>query len=246
MQAFDYDRLREIEISQAGLSKLRLFPKVYPYAFWVWQIPELNRQGGMVCFRGEGRPESPGMRDVKAAHWWMAKYYRLVGGIDGLVVDMCEYFGYWHERLTFLPASIDWPDTFRVIYVTMPKGYDRAVELWGEENVRKNHREAMAEMDEYLSSLPEAPRELKVKSLSDAINIGLPPDQIDELISQEEPPVRMTFGYKKPDASCRTRYVTVVGVSGQSIRAIDLEDGKQKNFRLDRIVQAQMGIDKEV
>ncbi len=242
MSGFDHARLREFKVSGSGLSKLRLFSKAYPYGFWVWQVPEVNRQGGMVCFRGDCRSGTDGMRDVKAIHWWMAKFVRLVGGIDGLIVQTWELFGDWHDRLTFLPASIEWPDTFRVLYEIHrnPVNPGRAKELWGEDRVRgPEDRDALAEMDEYLRSLPPAPREVRVQSLADALNAGLPSDQIEELIATSERPVKIWFTYRKPDGQCSVRNVTVQHVIGESIRALDHKDGKTKSFRLDRIMEAR-------
>ncbi len=241
MAEFDHGRLREIKVSGAGLSKLRLFSKAYPYAFWVWQVPEVNRQGAMVCFRGDCRSGSEGFRDVKTIHWWMAKFVRLVGGIDGLVVQTWELFGDWHDRLTFLPASIDWPDTFRVLYeISRGSVYPRrAKELWGEDRVRGPGSHPVAEIDEYLRSLPPAPREVSVRSLADGLNVGLPADQIEELIATSEQPNEIWFTYRKADGQCSVRHVTVQHVAGESIRALDHKDGKTKNFRLDRITEAR-------
>lgn len=241
MAEFDHDRLREIKVSGAGLSKLRLFSKAYPYSFRVWQVPEVNRQGAMVCFRGDCRSGSEGFRDVKAIHWWMAKFVRAVGGIDGLVVQTWELFGDWHDRLTFLPASIDWPDTFRVLYEIHrdPVRAEQAQELWGEDRVRGPGTKPVAEMDEYLRSLPPAPRQVRVRSLADGLNAGLPADQIEELIATSEQPIEIWFAYRKPDGQCSLRHAIVQHVAGESIRAMDHKDGKTKNFRLDRITDAR-------
>ncbi len=241
MAEFDLSRLREIKVSQAGLSALRLFPKVYPYAFWVWQVPESNRQGGMVCFRGDHRLGDAGLRDVKAIHWHVAKFVRTVGGIDGLVVQTGELYGEWHERLTFVPASIAWPETFRVLYeVHKRNNPERALAIWGEDRVRITRtQETLEEMDQYLRSLPASPREVRDVSLANGLNVGLPVDQIEELFAMAEQPVEIYFTYRKPDGSCSVRHVTIERIAGESMRALDHKDGKAKNFRLDRISDAR-------
>ncbi len=239
MTKFDNSRLREINVSQAGLSKLRLYPKVYPYAFWVWQIPEVQRQGGMVAFRGDCRREAEGMRDVKAIHWHMSKFIRTVGGIDGLVVQTDELEGDWHQRLTYLPASIQWPETFRVLYQVDPDRYEWAVQVWGEDRVRGHGNCAKSEMDQYLCSLPPSERGITVQTLADGLNVGLPAEQIDELIATSEQPNELYFTYQKSDGTFSARHVTVERLTGKSIRGMDHKDGKTKNFRIDRITEAR-------
>ncbi len=239
MAEFDCTRFREISISQAGLSKLRLSPKAYPYAFWVWQIPDVQRQGGMVAFRGDCRNGPEGMRDVKAIHWYMAKFIRTVGGIDGLVVRTDELWGDWHERLTYLPASIQWPETFRVLYQVAPNRYEWAVQVWGEDRVRIEVNDIVYEMDQYLSSLPPSERGITVQTLADGLNVGLPTEQIDELITTSEQPIELYFTYQKSYRMFSERHITVERLTGKSIRGLDHKDGKTKNFRIDSITEAR-------
>ena len=54
---------------------------------------------------------------------------------------------------TFLPPG-ELPATFRVLYSVLPHKRERAVQVWGAERVRDNLDVALAEMDQYLSSLP--------------------------------------------------------------------------------------------
>lgn len=169
----------------------------------------------------------------------MAKFIRTVGGIDGLVVQTDEFVGDWHERLTFLPAAIQWPHTFRVLYQVLPGHLDRAKELWNVDRVRGPDICAMAEMDQYLSALPRAERCLTVQTLTDGLNVGLPTDQIDELVTTSEQPIEIYFTYQRADGQFSARHVTVERLTGQSLRARDHKDGKTKNFRLDRITEAR-------
>jgi hypothetical protein len=140
---FDHDRFRQVRINE-----------VYPYAFWLWDVPN-GRRGGMVCFRGYCRPGDDGEQDVRVVGWWMGEYVRVVGGIDGLVVDTWELGVDWHDDLTFLPAGVPLPPTFRVLYSVLgPRSRERGIALWGEERVRDELDVALAEMDVYLGTLP--------------------------------------------------------------------------------------------
>ena len=77
------------------------------------------------------------------------------------------------------------------------------------------------------------------KSLADAINAQVSPDEIAQLISNAGRGNDIVFIYTKPRGGSETRRVSVQGVSGNSIRARDQKDGRVKNFRIDRITNAR-------
>jgi hypothetical protein len=78
-----------------------------------------------------------------------------------------------------------------------------------------------------------------VVSLTDVLNAHSRPEQIAELISNAGRGNEIVFVYSKPNGEETTRHVTVEGVSGDSIRALDHKDGKVKSFRIDRISRAR-------
>jgi predicted DNA-binding transcriptional regulator YafY len=49
----------------------------------------------------------------------------------------------------------------------------------------------------------------------------------------------IVFRYTKPNGESEIRHVTIEGVSGESIRALDHKDNAFKNFRIDRISDAR-------
>jgi hypothetical protein len=153
---FDHDRFRQVRINE-----------VYPYAFWVWEVPN-GRRGGMVCFRGHCRAGDEGHQDVRIVGWWMGEYFRAAGGVDGLVVDTWELGGDWHDDLTFLPAGVPLPPSFRVLYSVLgPHSRDRGTALWGEDRIRDDLDVALAERDGYLGSLPPVTRPAEPHTTAD-------------------------------------------------------------------------------
>ena len=82
-------------------------------------------------------------------------------------------------------------------------------------------------------------RNTLVKSLVDALNARGSPAQIARLISTAGRGNDIIFTYTKPKGVAETRHVSVLGVSGNSIRVRDHRDEKIKNFRIDRISNAR-------
>jgi hypothetical protein len=78
-----------------------------------------------------------------------------------------------------------------------------------------------------------------VRSLADALNDHATASQIANLLAVAGQGSDVTFLYTKPDGSSRPRKVSIVGVSGNSLRARDQADGIVKSFRLDRISEAR-------
>lgn len=78
-----------------------------------------------------------------------------------------------------------------------------------------------------------------VESLVDALNAQASPKQIAELISVAGRDNEIIFTYTKPNGDSSRRHVTVKGVAGDSIRALDHKDGEVKSFRIDRITRAR-------
>jgi len=85
----------------------------------------------------------------------------------------------------------------------------------------------------------DANRGTLARSLVDALNAQASPDQIADLTATSGGANEIVFTYTKPNGDSATRHVTVEGVSGDSIRALDHKDGKVKNFRIDRITKAR-------
>jgi hypothetical protein len=85
----------------------------------------------------------------------------------------------------------------------------------------------------------DANRSTSAKSLVDALNAQASPDQIADLISVAGRGNEIVFTYTKPNGDSATRHVTVEGVLGDSIRALDHKDGKAKSFRIDRITKVR-------
>lgn len=78
-----------------------------------------------------------------------------------------------------------------------------------------------------------------VRSLASALNAHASPNDISNLISAAGRGCDVTFTYTKPKGESETRHVSVQGVSGSSIRALDHKDSTVKNFRIDRITNAR-------
>jgi hypothetical protein len=81
----------------------------------------------------------------------------------------------------------------------------------------------------------EANRGSLHKSFVEAINDHATPDEIRRLVSEVGSGVHIAFKYAKPDGNSTTRRVTVLGVTGASLRARDHKDDEVKSFRIDRI-----------
>ena len=141
MSEFDHDRLNEDDSSE-----------VYPYGFWTWDVSN-GRRGGMVCFRGECERDEAGKFHAYIINEWMTYFFKKSGRIDGLVIQMYEFFGDWHDDLVFVPTGIVLPGTFRAIYTVLDFQLTRAEELWGADQVRTDDAVALPEMDSYLSNL---------------------------------------------------------------------------------------------
>jgi hypothetical protein len=84
----------------------------------------------------------------------------------------------------------------------------------------------------------EQNRGMLVKTLIDALNSQVSPQEIAGLIGDAGSGNEIIFVYSKPDGTFSTRHVTVYGVSGDAIRARDHKDDKVKSFRIDRITKA--------
>ena len=85
----------------------------------------------------------------------------------------------------------------------------------------------------------DANRGTLTKSLVAALNSHAVPSQIAELIAESGRKNEIVFTYTKPSGESDIRHVTVKGVSGDSIRAVDHKDEKTKSFRIDRITNAK-------
>jgi hypothetical protein len=72
------------------------------------------------------------------------------------------------------------------------------------------------------------------QSIAEALN-NRNAARINELIARGGRGKALTFAYAKSDGSTRDRKVTLSSVSGNLLRATDLEDGTVKSFRLERI-----------
>jgi predicted DNA-binding transcriptional regulator YafY len=76
------------------------------------------------------------------------------------------------------------------------------------------------------------------QSIADLLNNRSEPEQIAKLIATAGRGKEISFTYTKPDGVSRTWEVSVASVSGNLLRARDLEDGEFKSFRIDRISYA--------
>jgi hypothetical protein len=76
-------------------------------------------------------------------------------------------------------------------------------------------------------------------SLVDALNAQLPPEEIGALISSGGRGQDIVFKYTTPNGESSTRHVTIKGVSGNSIRAIDRKDDQVKSFHIDRMTKVR-------
>lgn len=77
------------------------------------------------------------------------------------------------------------------------------------------------------------------QSIAESLNNRSEPEPISKLIATAGRGKEISFTYTKTDGIYRTRQVSVVGVSGNLLRARDLEDGEFKSFRIDRISNAR-------
>jgi hypothetical protein len=85
----------------------------------------------------------------------------------------------------------------------------------------------------------ELNRRTSMESLADALNNGAEAKDIALLISTAGRGNDIAFAYTKPDGSSTLRQVSVQGISGDSLRAVDHKDGETKSFRIDRISKAR-------
>jgi hypothetical protein len=76
-------------------------------------------------------------------------------------------------------------------------------------------------------------------SLADALNRQKSSGHIKKLLGEVEDAPNLVFTYTKPGSDPETRHVSVKGVSGDSLRALDYKDGIVKSFRIDRITNAR-------
>lgn len=88
-----------------------------------------------------------------------------------------------------------------------------------------------------LGKHPASNRDALANSIADALNAKAAPERISALLPTGGR-AEIVFLYSKPDGNT-TRRVTVVGVSGDSIRAVDHKDNKLKSFLIDRISKAR-------
>jgi hypothetical protein len=77
------------------------------------------------------------------------------------------------------------------------------------------------------------------KSLADALNAHASAKEIESLLANNGRGHAIVFRYTKPKGESEIRRVTIEGVSGESIRALDHKDNAFKNFRIDRISDAR-------
>jgi hypothetical protein len=77
------------------------------------------------------------------------------------------------------------------------------------------------------------------KSLADALNAHAPSEEIGRLLAINGRGHAIVFRYTKSKGESEIRRVTIEGVSGGSIRALDHKDNTLKSFRIDRISDAR-------
>jgi hypothetical protein len=82
-------------------------------------------------------------------------------------------------------------------------------------------------------------RDSFTKSLADALNAHASIGEIRTLLATNGQGQALVFRYTKLKGESEIRHVTIEGVSGESIRALDHKDNAFKNFRIDRISDAR-------
>jgi hypothetical protein len=82
-------------------------------------------------------------------------------------------------------------------------------------------------------------RDSFTRSLADALNAHASVGEIRTLLATNGQGQAIVFRYTKPKGESEIRRVTIEGISGESIRALDHKDNAFKNFRIDRISEAR-------
>jgi predicted DNA-binding transcriptional regulator YafY len=82
-------------------------------------------------------------------------------------------------------------------------------------------------------------RRKAITAISEGLNEKRGPEAIAKLLEAFGSGRHMSFRYTKPDGSSRIRQVSVWKVTGNLLKARDLEDGQIKSFQLDNISDAQ-------
>jgi hypothetical protein len=82
-------------------------------------------------------------------------------------------------------------------------------------------------------------RRKAIKAISEGLNEKMGPEELANRLETFGAGRHMSFRYTKPDGSSRIRQVSVWKVTGNILKAKDLEDGQIKSFQLDNISDAQ-------
>jgi hypothetical protein len=82
-------------------------------------------------------------------------------------------------------------------------------------------------------------RDTLAQSVADLLNEGAKPEHIAKLLDTARASCTLAFVYTKSDGSSLLRNVRLTSVSGNMLRAHDLDDGEFKSFHIERISKAR-------